>query len=89
MVAPAAGVEQEEGEEVTHQPKDTHHQIDQSNEDSDLSNTAQYCIVAPKYTQTYKRLKFKREKQILIFKSTLCPDFSYILLSWMCPRKKK
>lgn len=39
VLAPAAGVEQEERQEVTHKPQNTHHQVDQGNENAHLLTT--------------------------------------------------
>lgn len=44
VVTPAARVEQEEGQEVTHKPQDTHHQVDQSDENPHLSDTHQVSL---------------------------------------------
>lgn len=38
VVTRTAETEQEESEEVTHKPQDTHHQVHQSNEDSHLGD---------------------------------------------------
>lgn len=45
VLAPAAGVEQEERQEVTHKPQDAHHQVDQGNENSHLSKTCNDVFV--------------------------------------------
>lgn len=50
VVALATGVEQEEGQEITHKPQDTHHQVDQSDENSHLSDTRQSNVTSRQTT---------------------------------------